>query len=339
MVISSAFWLKNRVKVLLLGAVVLCLGATIFVFLRTNVESNQGEKEFLKIIAVRPAPKLEDLAARSAPGALSEVSNDALLDILKLRETRDWRAVPVLERILAEHFPLTDSYGFAAAQALFCIDTPEAHAILSRYLLSVQYHVELGIKYAFGWDMPEPDRSSFILRYHLQNLSHDLRLTLSPKAIKDPDPGQLAFTLKMQNISDKPYRMIDPKADRSCRLFFCSREGRFFKVTSTFACGPRWREEWVQLAPGASYEFDMPVRVTRVYPRKHFLAGLFERGRVELEAGDFSYEVEKPGRFYAFAMVETRGMIASPFPQFPFAALWRTRRAVSRPVPVSIKNP
>ena len=338
MAISRAFWLKNRAKMLLLSAVVICLGATIFVFLRTNVESNKGEKKFLEIIAARPAPKLEDLAARSAPGMPYEVSHNAFLDILKLRETRDRRAVPVLERILSEHFGLTDIFGFAAAQALFCIGTPEAHGILSRYLFSVQYHVELGIEYAFHWDMPEPARSSFILRYHLQNLSHDLRLTLSQKAIKDP--GELAFAMKMANISDKHCRLTVPKefGGWSQFLFLCSEELRFVKVTPTYGCSRRRPQEWIELAPGASHECDVPARVIRVYPKKNFLSGLFERGRLLLRAGDWDFEIRRPGRFYAFAMVAAPGVAPSPIP-LPHLEALPAARAVSRPILVSIESP
>ena len=96
-------------------------------------------KTFREILATRAAPDLRTLAERSDPNRMGPEAAEAFYDILKLREIRDANAVPVLERILADHPSSHRIHRFAAAQALFCIDTPAAHKVLAGQLLAGRY--------------------------------------------------------------------------------------------------------------------------------------------------------------------------------------------------------
>ena len=94
---------------------------------------------FREILATRAAPDLRTLAERSDPNRTGPGAKEAFYDILKLREIRDANAVPVLENILADHSSSHRIHRSAAAQALFCIDTPAAHKVLAGPLLAGRY--------------------------------------------------------------------------------------------------------------------------------------------------------------------------------------------------------
>ena len=115
-------------------------------------------------------------------------------DVLKLREMGKADAVPVLEQIVVDNLQSGRIHGFAAAQALFCIGTREAHQVLSKHLLAGQYRAGQAIDYAFHWEMAEPQRSRFIEQYLLKNVSEDLVVELQQRASTDENKGQIAAT-------------------------------------------------------------------------------------------------------------------------------------------------
>jgi len=71
--------------------------------------------------------------------ASSEGGSQSFKALLKLREFSDERGIPVLETILKRHTGTGNIFGFGAAQALFCIGSTRAHAILERHLLTPEY--------------------------------------------------------------------------------------------------------------------------------------------------------------------------------------------------------
>ena len=88
-----------------------------------------------------------------------------------------------LVKVLAEHVGSGRTHRYAAGQALYRIGTREAHEVLAKYLLSDDYRVQMGIWYAFRWNMPSPERDGFIRRYHLWPTKKDLQLLV--KAVKE----------------------------------------------------------------------------------------------------------------------------------------------------------
>lgn len=290
---------------------------------QTTNSASQPHTELSQLITNRPAPDLERLAERSAPDRRGDDATEAFHDILKLRDVGDAAAVPVLEKILAAHAGSTRIHGFAAAQALFCIGTPEAHAILSKHLLSSRYMATLGIDYAFQWEMDDAKRDRFIEQYHLKNLSDDLTLELSSDTHQDTDTMQIKFSLTCRNKSDKSFRIKDTIVFCGRMLYFRSDDGRFIQPV----VDESWRydlppDEWLELTPGASHRFDIPVEVTH--------------GEVlKARTYDVIYGLGASGRFTVVAMIEILPLSKSQREYLTFDNPW-IGRAVSKPLDIEI---
>lgn len=127
--------------------------------------------------------------------------------LLKLREAGDAKAVPVLEKVLVDNLKSTRIHGFAAAQALFRIGTPEAHRILAKYLLTRDYRVPWGIKYAFSWEMKPAQRDAFIERYHLRSTGKELAASLQAKPREKGGQPDIELTVTLKNQTDEPLKV------------------------------------------------------------------------------------------------------------------------------------
>lgn len=186
---------------------------------RTNeVPARVVPKPFLQIIRARPSPDIPQLLARCKN---SQTTRDALFDILKLRESRDPAAAPVLTQILSEFHPGW-TYNDAAAEALYAIGTPEAHAALSELLVTKfavpknpaqarPYFTTGGGQFDFAsyWEMQEPLRSRFIAQYVLTNVSTDLVVDVIYKSLSNAPFGQLEFQIGFSNTTQKPLILPD----------------------------------------------------------------------------------------------------------------------------------
>ena len=307
--------------------------------------AKKGGTSFEKLLARRPAPDINTLAERSAVDRTGEDAMDAFYDILKLRKTRESNAVPVLEHILADHANSLRIHGYAAAQALFCIGTPEAHAVLARYLLSTGYDASLGINYAFHWQMDEAKRDGFIERYHLTNLSNDLLLKIEAESKEEGKRRWLAFTLTMKNISDKPLRIrdqrmyLDQRMHLGSLLFFRSADGRYAR-TLTKRCRLGWppRPKWIELKPAATRQVQIDVDVKRAEGLGHAYPLLSKGATLALDTDDVAFDTVGAGEFSVCAMLEVTAQTAAQIKVLGCAKPW-SGRAVSEPVLVTVLEP
>ncbi len=291
----------------------------------------------------RPRPDLATLAERCAPRRQGPDSTAAFYDLLKLREQPDPQAVPVLERILADHQGSNQIHRFAAAQALFAIGSPQAQRVLARYLQSPSYPALQGIGYAFFHEMSPAQRDDFIGRYHLHNLAEDISLTLAVTAGAD---SSLLFTLTATNTSTRALRFIDPRHDLAALLFLRSEEGAYIpaqglahadSVRLEFARTKRG-SDWVQVRPGARHEWHLTLRKRPVRGLARLFPGLAGDSAMVLDAADGYFDIRRPGRFQAIAILE-QPQAAQAGPGCGEGAACWTGRAVSRPVPVEVRGP
>lgn len=326
-----------------LAGAVLGLGVVALLLVQVCACAKPERKSFRELIRKRPAPDLERLADRSAPGLRGEDTGEAFYDILKLRETGDPRAVPVLQRILDAHVDSTRIHGFAAAQALFCTGTPEAHEILSKYLLSCKYPVESGINYTYHWEMPEPERSRFIEQYHLRNLSTDLQVTLERRAPTEPDATKHVFVVTLKNISSKPFRVRKERVYIGRHLVFRSEDGRYARSAETVmymaldvVLPPA---AWPELAPGSTCEFEIAVTASRIGQLKgRRWPKLSENAKLFAHTKDMAYDIVSPSRFRVYALYAAQPLSKKQIQHLGFDNAW-SGRAIAEPITVEIKAP
>jgi hypothetical protein len=182
-------------------------------------ERAAAQQAFEERLKDRTPVDLATLAARSVARDF-DVSQGAFYDILRLRTLGDASAVPVLRQILERDLVTGRVDGYMAAQALFCIGTPEA-------LKAVK-------------------ATQFVKRYHLKNLSDDLRLEL---AVSKREAGEaIELVLTEQNISSKPLRIM--KTDLSYFEQFVVQSvatGKFLGERRHPKCDCA-ESEWVELA-------------------------------------------------------------------------------------------
>lgn len=304
---------------------------------KSGGQADEADTEFAKLLASRPVPDLERLAERSAPSRTGKDATEAFYDILKLRNVGGPKAVPVLERIMAENLYSTRIHGYAAAQALFCIGAPEAHKILSKYLFSEQYFAGLGIDYTFHWEMDKSKRDGFIERYHLKNLSKDLAVKLDVKTHKDKNELRLDFTATLCNTSKKPFWIRDKQIYLGDMLYFQSESGRFarsFEPVKYDIPMPNW----IELAPGASHQYNISVYARRIGEQKLPYWGKSKNATLLLETRDMVYDILEAGKFKVYAMIEAQPPTKKvQLGKMGFDNLW-SGRAVSRPIMVDIRE-
>lgn len=323
--------LPRRTIILLL--IILCI-TMLGCSKKSGEQADEADTEFVKLLAGRPVPDLERLAERSTPSYTGGDATEAFYDILKLRDVGGPKALPVLERIMTENLYSTRIHGYAAAQTLFCISTPEAHKILSKYLLTSQHFAGLGINYTFHWQMSESKRNDFIEKYYLKNISEDLTVKLNVKTHKDKKELRLDFMVILCNTSNKPFRIEDKQVYLGDMLYFQSESGRFarsFKPVSYNMPMPKW----IELSPGASHQYNVSVYARRVGQQKLPYWGKSKNATLLLETFDMVYDILEGGRFRVFAMIEAQPPSKEQLGNLGFDNLW-SGRAVSTPIIVDI---
>ena len=246
-----------------------------------------------------PADQDKLLALIEAPPAANPENLD-FLAILKLREIGDAKAVPVLEKVLVRELKTTRIHGFAAAQALFSIGTREAHDILEKHLLTPDYPVDHGIRYAFYWEMEPQKRDAFLERYHLKSLSDDLAVTLEARDEKADDGSpQIHFTLRVGNVSKRVLRVFLPPSRQDGAILLHSADGRIApRVEAGFREDGLLPADKVsaRLAPGEAASFSFVARV-RWEPAGGLWKSRLPEGGVVLDSHGLLHLVEKPGKF------------------------------------------
>lgn len=301
------------------------------------LENNQqSQSDFMKLISERPVPDLETLAERSSPDKDyidQNIPTEAFYDILKLRDIGDSKAVPVLKKIMSENINSTRTLGFAAAQALFCIGTSQAHEVLSKYLLNDQYHAGLSINYTYHWEMDKKKRNTFIEQYHLKNLSKNMEIKLVIKKNKDGNGQQLNLTITLKNISQESYKIRDKKVYLAKMIYLQSKNGQFMQWQQPVKYGMPM-PKWIELAPGENqqYHFNIAIKPKGTQKLPYFEKN--DSSTIFLETTDMICGIEK-GEFKVYAMVEEQPLSKESLEFWKFDNTW-IGRAVSEPITVKI---
>ena len=294
---------------------------------------------YQEIITARSVPDLTTLAARSSPKNNGPDASEAFMDILKLREVADPKSVPVIEKILVENLPTTRILGFAAAQALFTIGTPEAHQILQRHLLAEDAHTKLAIGYTSHWQMKEPLRSQFIQRYLLKNLSKSLVVEVERIAVPNSPKGQLDLAVNLRNASDEAFYLLDDRGRDM--LLVRDASGQFIPDTSGIICTLKPNAALMELKPGQAHRIQITINVVdattskgqRHDPATKLIAGAQPSGQ--------SFELHSPGRVEFVALIEVDPLSAEQRTHLKLdeTRQWWSGRAVSKPITVELALP
>lgn len=291
---------------------------------------------FQELLATRPVPDLTTVARRSSPMTQGEDASKSFLDLLKLRETADASAVLALEKILVENAPTTRIHGFAAAQALFAIGTPEAHQILARNKLSAH----LAENYTSHWEMREPLRSRYIEQYLLKNAAKDLVVELEQTPATPPLNDRLDLVIVFRNASDQAFFIQDYDHDfPGDMLHLRDATGQFMpRIHSRTMC--KGQSKNIELKPGQTHRLHVTIDVAAADPQKRMRRSTGKLMADVRESGHF-FDVNAPGRFDVLALFE-----AEPLTDEQRAFLkvdqnwkWWTGRAVSKPLSINIASP
>jgi hypothetical protein len=294
------------------------------------------KRTYQEILAARPAPDLDRLVERSSPDVSGTDATESFWDLLKLREIADPKAVPVLEKVLTENLPTTRIHGFAAAQALFCIGTPEAHKILKGNLQSEDARTELAVMYTSHWEMREPKRSRFIEQYLLKNLSKSLVVKLERQEPEDPVEGQITLRLILRNASDDAIHLLAPE-DRPFLLYLRDEKQRYIPQYrgGTICPGP---SNIIELDPGQTHSTTLTV-VTA--PNTGQVRDASAKVVVGVQGTADQFAVSSPGRFEFVALIEAAPLNAAQREHLKVddSWTWWTGRAVSAPLAVDLEVP
>ena len=287
-------------------------------------------RTFAELLANRPAPKLEGLAERSRPELRGDDVSEAFYDILKLRETGDQTAVPVLAEILAMNASTTRTHGYAAAQALFCIGGDEALATLDKHLSQMSdRNAERVTTYAFGWDMPEPKRSQFIERYLLNEIGEGLEISLDAKP---DDAGTIRLSLNIKNVSTKPVDLLTPRIDR---LYLRSANGQFLRPRDTGLREDVLMPKWIVLAPGATQTVTSSAVLKPADELRKENPQLPKEVKAVLRMKFVEYYIDELGEYQAVFVLEQPPMTPEAREKLKLENPW-SGRAVSKPVAIRI---
>ncbi len=296
--------------------------------------ASQKPKTFQEALAIRSAPDLTTLAQRSSPTTSGDDASESFLDLLKLRETPNASALPVLEKILVENRPTTRIHGFAAAQALFAIGTPEAHQILSRNELSTG----LAVDYTSHWEMREPLRSRYIERYLLKNVSKDLIVELQQTSSTPQSKGHLNLVVVFRNATDQAF-FIHNHDFPGDMLHLRDATGQFMpRIDSRTMCPDQPKN--IELKSGQTHRFQVTIDVAAADAQKRMPRSTGQLTANVRESGHF-FDVNAPGRFEVLALFEAAPLTDE---QRTFLKLepnwkWWTGRAVSKPLSIDIALP
>jgi hypothetical protein len=258
---------------------------------------------------------------------------ESFWDILKLRETGDQKAVPVLAEILADNAGTGRIHGYAAAQALFCIGGNEALAALDKHLLQLdEYNEQLGSMYVFHWDMPEPRRSRYIERYLLKSIGEDLELTLDANP---QEGGKVQFSLTVKNVSTKPLDVLVPPIHN---LHLRSEDGRFLPRREVGIYEYHRSVKSVRLKPGEAQIVTAVAVIKHAEDLRKDNPQLPRDAQAVLQMAGTQYYIDKPGQYQAVFVLEQPPMTPESMERLKLENPW-SGRAVSKPALIPLAAP
>jgi len=243
---------------------------------------------------------------------LVESSREARLKaILRLRDIGDERAIPVLSRVLDKSRGYNSAWRFAAVQALCCIGTDTAHELLKENVLSLDYALDASVQCAFEWGMNAAKRDQFIARYHLQNISTNLSMSLKVEPLKKAGRSVFAFEVAVCNTSDRPVKVLRPEDHFGKLVLLATMDGHF--VERVEARHSAWHKPvWRELKPGRI----LRIRFQGLLQRRADLSGVLPRSRYRspgtlgLDFGETIHIIDLPGKMlvqgYFFLAGESR---------------------------------
>jgi hypothetical protein len=231
----------------------------------------------------------------------------------------------------------TRIHGFAAAEALFCIDTESAHNVLKKYLYDPRYRSGLGAHYTFHWDMSEPKRSEFIRQYHLKNLSKDLKVELESDVNRVNTGQEFELTLTVQNVSKEPFHILEHIAGYGENIYLRNADGLFARRMQTATQCYKMSAKWLELKPADQREYKIKVAVLRVSDMKYKSRYVPENARIYLRAPFFDFYINQPGKFEIYAMFEAQPLHPEQKKKLEFDNEW-TGRAVSKSITIEITD-
>ncbi|MCY2929503.1 MAG: HEAT repeat domain-containing protein [Planctomycetota bacterium] len=269
--------------------------------------------------ATDPDARLERLLKTAATH--TEEGADALL---QLRDRPDERATAALESILAS-LPKGSRNHDLAVQALFCVGTPQAHAILEKQGVPGPGEAIEAVDWTFGAKLKEPQRSRLIEQYLLRSLSKDLQVQVAVKPRGDADPGRIELGVTVRNVSDKPFHLHNRRYFLGELLHFRAKDGTYIRGMATCKIDPGGSDTWAAMKPGDSLEYPISLQVV---PHPEGLVG----------TGDYVFGIDKPGQYEVLAVVEEPPLPPEELKHLKIAEAW-SGRAVSKPVTVEIIAP
>lgn len=245
--------------------------------------------------------------------------------ILELDNINSEAAIPQLREILTTSDNIRE---YAAAQALFLLDTPEAHAILKKHVFSEDYDICWSIKYALGWNMRQPERGTFINKYHLQHRSNDVSIELGVKhalIFKDI----IEFTITLRNTSDQMIRLIKPLHYLGEKILLVSPTGHFLPSMKVVMYkmkdirGP----DYPIIPPGKKLILTLEGEIK--FQKESGFKEL--SNSFILDTWDCAHKLDEPGKYKAYAIYCFTG-IRNP----PYDNIWKGS-VVSEPVELDIR--
>ena len=335
--------MKKRRFISVLSVLSVIITVTVFIFCTFGKADNSSKtsrrpETFTEIIAAHPKPDLTDLVDRCQPGVDWEISRPSFYDLLKLRDVGNSDAVNILEQVMENNLFGTRIHGFAAAEALFCIDTESAHNVLKKYLYDPRYHSGLGAHYTFHWDMSEPKRSEFIRQYHLKNLSKNMKVELESDVNRVNTGQEIELTLTVNNVSKEPFRIHDHIAGYCENIYLRNTDGLFARRMQTATQCYKMSAKWLELKPGDQRQYKIKLAVLRVSDMKYNSRYVPENARIYLRDHPFfDFYINQPGKFEIYAMFEAQPLHPEHKKKLGFDNVWKGR-AVSKSITIEITD-
>lgn len=286
-----------------------------------------------------PKPDLDTLAQRCRPDYPYDENNTAFEELLYLRERPDPKAFPVLKAILQVNVKTSRTFGFAAIQALYTLDTEAARALLKQYLDTPHVYGEAhqAIHYTQHWQMQPAPASAMIDRYYLTSLSDDItvKAKINPEITKRGSVG-LEITISIspdqtdQTLAWPGFVKNHANIYAASILYLRDTEGRYYM-------------------PNSYITYDLPARgIVRVSPdQPHTIKLTLVPEQTDtgyrVVAGDRQFDLPGPGLYDAVILFEQQKIHAN----------WKTHRGeglkegesfwggrvVSQPVRIMIGEP
>jgi len=256
--------------------------------------------------------------------------------LLKLRQFTDERGVPVLETILNKNIGTGNIFGFASAQALFCIGSPRAHEILKRHLLTPNYSAPMGMRYTFYWQMPQAKRDAFITQYHLTSTSMDLGVEFTAQQSQQ-DPRKFEFHVVVRNLTDKPIRIHSPKVYLGRMLVMSDSDGHFVQNLSNVKYKTAiTKESFPELPAHGELEFIISAEARLIDSRGWKKNGLSQPEAMVLDCGDVFHAIGESGKVTVRALYSVEKRFAQGLSgRLGLSQVW-TGRVVSRPLEIDV---